>query len=112
VLVAASRYPLWLGPLGVVTGLASNELLVTRVVDAEPDHALKAAEPSIMPVITAVATAVLITACLFTPWGLPLGSVLVAIALCAWFWPTDHKAGFDTAQRVREERLAEKKTSP
>ena len=108
VLVASSRYPLWIGELGRVTGLASNEELVTRVVDAEPDHVLQAPEPSIMPVITAVATAALIVTCLFTPWGLPAGAVLVAAALCVWFWPTDHKPGFHAEQRARQELGGEK----
>ena len=85
----------------------SDEQLVTRVVDAEPDHALKAPEPSLMPVFTAAATAVLIVACLFTPWGLPVGAVLVSAGLCVWFWPADHKPGFHTKQRVRQELRGE-----
>jgi hypothetical protein len=42
-----------------------------------------------MPLFTAVATAGLILACLFTPWGLPIGAVLVSAMLFIWFWPTD-----------------------
>ncbi|HET7544720.1 MAG TPA: cytochrome c oxidase subunit I [Polyangiaceae bacterium] len=102
--VVESRYPLWIGALGRVTGLAADEQLVTRVVDAEPDHVLQVAEPSVMPFFTAIATAGLIIACLFTPWGLPAGLVFVSAALVVWFWPTDTRPGFETKQRLRVER--------
>jgi cytochrome c oxidase subunit 1 len=101
--VVASRYPLWSGELGHVVGLAADEQLVTRVVDAEPDHVAKAPLPSIMPFVTAIATACLIVACLFTPWGLPAGVVLVSAALFVWFWPTDTQPGFEPHARQREE---------
>jgi cytochrome c oxidase subunit I+III len=104
--VVPSRYPLWIGELGRVRGLAADEELVTRVVDAEQDHVIKSPEPSIMPLVTALMTAVLIIACIFTPWGLPVGVVLVSAALFVWFWPTDRKPGFDTKARVQAERAA------
>ena len=103
--VAASRYPLWLGELGRVEGLARDEVLVTRVVDAEPDHVGHAPTPTIMPPITALATAVLIVACLFTPWGLPVGVVLVSLTLLVWFWPTDREPAFQTRERVSSESV-------
>ena len=103
--VAASRYPLWLGELGRVEGLARDEVLVTRVVDAEPDHVGHAPTPTIMPPITALATAVLIVACLFTPWGLPVGVVLVSLTLFVWFWPTDREPAFQTRERVSSESV-------
>jgi cytochrome c oxidase subunit 1 len=103
VVIVPSRYPLWIGELGRVTGLATDEQLVTKVVDAEPDHVVKAAVPNIMPCVTAVATASLIVSCIFTPWGLPIGSLLIALALFIWFWPTDRQPAFDVAQRVQQE---------
>jgi cytochrome c oxidase subunit I+III len=102
VLVVPSRYPLWVGELGRVEGLARDEVLVTRVVDAEPDHTVHAPEPSVMPVVTALATGSLIVACLFTPWGLPIGAVLVSVTLFIWFWPTDREPAFETAAAVGE----------
>ena len=101
--VVSSRYPLWLGELGQVTGLAGDEVLVTRVVDSEPDHVEHAPLPTIMPFLTALATAALIIACLFTPWGLPVGIVIVSVTLFVWFWPTDRHPAFDTRERVRGE---------
>lgn len=104
--VVESRYPLWIGELGKVTGLAPDELLVTRVVDAEPDHVVKAAVPTVMPFVTALCTAGLIISCVFTPWGLPAGVLFVSAALMAWFWPTDTQPGFDPKERVLEESRA------
>jgi cytochrome c oxidase subunit 1 len=106
IVVVQSRYPLWIGELGRVTGLAPDEELVTRVVDAEPDHAMKSPDPSIMPFVTAIMTAGLIIACIFTPWGLPVGAMFVSVALFIWFWPTDDKPSFDARQRVRQEDMA------
>jgi cytochrome c oxidase subunit 1 len=83
--------------------LAADEVLVTRVVDAEPDHVLHAPLPTIMPLVTALATAGLIIACLFTPWGLPAGVALVSVSLFVWFWPTDRDPAFDTHARARTE---------
>jgi cytochrome c oxidase subunit I+III len=102
--VASSRYPLWMGEIGRVVGLGADEELVTRVVDAEPDHVLKAPEPTVVPLITAVLTTGMIIACIFTPWGLPVGMAAIAISLFVWFRPTDREPAFDTRARVREER--------
>jgi cytochrome c oxidase subunit I+III len=101
--VASSRYPLWSGELGRVVGLGRDEVLVTRAVDADPDHVVHAPEPTIMPFFTAVCTAVMIIACLFTPWGLPVGVTLISISLFIWFWPTDREPAFDTNHRLRDE---------
>ncbi|HEX3851116.1 MAG TPA: cbb3-type cytochrome c oxidase subunit I, partial [Polyangiaceae bacterium] len=103
VLVVSSRYPLWTGELGRVVGLAQDEELVTRVVDAEPDHVVKAPVPSIMPLFTALASAALIVTCIFTPWGLPVGVVLVSATLSVWFWPTDREPALDTGSKARAE---------
>ncbi|HEY3667745.1 MAG TPA: cbb3-type cytochrome c oxidase subunit I [Polyangiaceae bacterium] len=104
-LVVSSRYPLWSGELGRVVGLAQDEELVTRVVDAEPDHVVKAPVPSIMPLFTALASATLIVACIFTPWGLPIGVVLVSATLIVWFWPTDREPALDTHSKARQEAI-------
>jgi cytochrome c oxidase subunit I+III len=104
--VVYSRYPLWSGQLGRVEGLAPDEVLVTRVVDAEPDHVGHAPLRTIMPIVTALATAALIIACLFTPWGLPVGIGAVAVTLFVWFWPTDREPAFQTQERVRAEAPA------
>jgi cytochrome c oxidase subunit 1 len=103
ILLVPSRYPLWFGQLGRVVGVAEDEQLVTRVVDAEPDHVLKVPIPNLMPLVTAIASAGLIVACIFTPWGLPVGALFVGAALFIWFWPTDREPALDTERRVRDE---------
>jgi cytochrome c oxidase subunit I len=86
-----SRTPLWdsEGGFGVVHGLRvdDRELLLTTVISAAPDLREPSACPSIWPFIAAVATAITFIASVFSPWALVFGTVPVAIALIAWFWP-------------------------
>jgi cytochrome c oxidase subunit 1 len=85
--VVESGYPLWIGKLGRITGLKPDEHLVTRIVDAEPDHKTKIPGRTLMPFITAAASAGMIIACIYTPWGLVYGVPPIAIALALWYWP-------------------------
>jgi cytochrome c oxidase subunit I+III len=89
--IVGGREPLWepAGILGRVDGLAIDppENLVTRVLDAEPDHRLLFPRPSIWPFLSAIATTVLFIASIFTPWAIVWGSIPVGIALTLWFWP-------------------------
>jgi cytochrome c oxidase subunit 1 len=101
----AAQEPLWEdGPeQPVVAGLRHDmrTVLVTKVVDAEPDHRDRLPGPSIWPFITAVAVSGLFIASIFTPWAVPIGSVPVGVALVGWLWPTekDHQE-----QRALEEQ--------
>jgi len=80
-----------------VRGIAihQREVLVTTVLDAEPDHRIVMPEPSIWPFASALATTVLFVGSIFTPWAVVWGAVPVAIALTLWFWPkpgeTEHE---------------------
>jgi cytochrome c oxidase subunit 1 len=89
--IVGGREPLWEpgGIAGHVEGLAIDppENLVTRFLDAAPDHRLKYPSPSIWPFLAAVATTVLFIGSIFNPWAIVWGSVPVAIAVTAWFWP-------------------------
>jgi cytochrome c oxidase subunit I len=93
--VVESRTPLWdeRGELPVVTGLRvdDKETLLTTVVAAAPDLREPIPEASLWPLISAIATAVLFVASIFSPWAIVVGAVPVAIALTAWFWPKDMK---------------------
>jgi cytochrome c oxidase subunit I len=85
------RYPAWTSPPDqpVVLGVRPDrpEILVTQVVDAEPDHRTELASFTSMPAIAALATGVTFIGSIFTLWAIAIGGTLVAGALAAWFWP-------------------------
>ncbi|HEX2220033.1 MAG TPA: cytochrome c oxidase subunit I [Gemmatimonadales bacterium] len=99
-----SRTPLWKREpdAPVVTGLRTDmrEILVTTMLDAEPDNRMRLPEPSIWPLLAALATGVTFITLIFTPWGLPVGAVLITIAFTGWGWPS----GKEHELQVREER--------
>ena len=87
--------PLWDNPPGqpLVIGLRTDvrEVLITFLMDAEPDHREEFPDPSIWPLLTALAATGLFIASIFTPWGVVWGAIPVFITLTGWFWPK--KAG-------------------
>jgi cytochrome c oxidase subunit I+III len=87
----SGRSPLWLwrDDQPVVTGLRSDrrEMLVTDLLDAEPDHRDILPGPTIWPLILGLGIGTVFIVGIFTPWGLPIGAVPCTIALIAWFWP-------------------------
>jgi cytochrome c oxidase subunit 1 len=87
----AGRDPLWDNPphQPVVVGLRSDvrDVLVTHVLDAEPDHRLEFPSSSPWPFWTAVATTGLFIGSIFTPWAVVYGAVPVFITMTGWFWP-------------------------
>jgi cytochrome c oxidase subunit 1 len=95
-----SRDPVWDDPkdMPVVVGVRSDrkEVLVTRLLDAQPDHRYHSPEPSIWPFIAALATTALFIGSIFTPWAVVWGSIPVTIALILWFWPKHHDINDET----------------
>jgi hypothetical protein len=89
--IVDSRTPLW--DAGehrpVVHGLRveDREVLLTTVMTAEPDIREPSAEPSIWPLIAALAVAVMFICSIFSPWAVLFGAIPATIALIAWFWP-------------------------
>ena len=107
----SSRDPLWTQrPLAqpVVVGLAADdrEVLVTRVMDAEPDHREVFPKPSIWPFATAVSTSLLFIWSIFTPWGVVWGAIPTFVCMVAWFWPKCGKRPADLREDVRAGRVA------
>ncbi|PMS35105.1 cytochrome c oxidase subunit 1/cytochrome c oxidase subunit I+III [Trinickia symbiotica] len=90
--VVHGRDPLWdpPGQPAFVSGLAADarEVLLTTVLDANPDLRALFPTPSIWPFLSAVATTVLFIGSVFTPWAIVWGSIPVVITLTVWFWPT------------------------
>lgn len=98
------REPLWDAAPNqpVVTGLHDDarEFVTTRVLDAEPEGRDEFPGPTIWPFLAALATTALFIASIFTPWGVTLGSIPLAITLIGWFWPKHQPAA-----RRREREL-------
>jgi cytochrome c oxidase subunit 1 len=103
--VVHGRDPLWepRPEPSHVAGLAttSREVLLTTVLDARPDRRESFPEPNIWPFVGALATTVLFVGSIFTPWAVVWGSIPVAIALTAWFWPRRHETAAHLALEQR-----------
>jgi cytochrome c oxidase subunit I+III len=103
----AGRDTLWTQPHDQpeVVGLRSDvrQVLVTAMLDAEPDHVEEFPSPTVWPLVTALATTALFICSVFTPWALVWGSIPVAVALVGWFWPKKR----DAEERPPEEVLKE-----
>jgi cytochrome c oxidase subunit I+III len=86
-----ARYGLWTRAVDqpVVVGVAAHrpELLVTHLLDAEPDHRTELPGATLAPLWLALATGVTFIGLVFTPWAAVVGGVLAGIALVWWFWP-------------------------
>jgi cytochrome c oxidase subunit 1 len=91
--VVGHREPLWTSreELPVVAGLSTRrrELLVTDIAQAQPQVREASPDPSIWPLVSAIAVTILFIWSIFTPWGVVWGAPLVAIGLIGWFWPKD-----------------------
>ena len=92
---ADSRDPNWTRTpeSPVVVGLRSDfrEVLVTRLLDAEPDHRFRFPEPSAWPFFTAIAVSSLFIGSIFTPWAAVWGIALACAGAVGWLWPAKHK---------------------
>jgi heme/copper-type cytochrome/quinol oxidase subunit 1 len=93
----SGREPLWENPPDqpVVVGLRTDvrDVLVTHVLDAEPDHRVEFPTPSVWPFLTAIATTALFIGSIFTPWAVVYGAVPVFITMVGWFWPKSPDEG-------------------
>jgi cytochrome c oxidase subunit I+III len=87
--VVESRHPLWerSETMPVAVGLASDkhEVLVTTLLDAEPDHKLDLPGTSIWPFCMALFLFLGIWGLIYTPWAFPPMALGLAIALLGWF---------------------------
>jgi cytochrome c oxidase subunit I len=89
--VVTSREPLWAerDSLPVATGLPVNyrELIVSTVTDALPELRETSPEPSIWPLLAAIAVGATFIGSIFTPYAVVWGAIPIAITLTGWFWP-------------------------
>jgi cytochrome c oxidase subunit 1 len=72
----------------VVVGMRTDhrEVLITKVVDAEPSHREEQPTHSLWPFLTALATGITLAGAIFYAWWFTMGTVLAALALIGWFW--------------------------
>jgi cytochrome c oxidase subunit I+III len=102
----AGRDTLWVQPEDqpVIVGLRSDvrQVLVTKMLDAEPDHVEEFPKPTIWPLLTALAATGLFIASIFTPWAVVWGSIPVGIALIGWFWPKEKQKDERPPEEVKE----------
>jgi cytochrome c oxidase subunit I len=93
--VVSHRDPLWADGrnLPVVAGLSveRRELLLSSIADAEPHTREASPQPSLWPLLTAIATTIFFIGSIFTPWAVVWGTPPIAVALIGWFWPTGSK---------------------
>ena len=75
--------------LSVATGLRTDrrELIVTTVVQGQPEVREVSPAPSIWPLLAAIATTIMLVWSIFTPWAVVWGSIPIAVTLIGWFWP-------------------------
>ncbi|WP_420139774.1 cbb3-type cytochrome c oxidase subunit I [Sphingomonas sp.] len=94
--VVDSLTPLWTAKQGlaVMDGLTldTRQVLVTSLVDAEPEYRHKSPAPSITPLLAGLAVTALFIGSIFSPWALVWGAIPVAITLTLWFWPQRARA--------------------
>lgn len=92
--VVTHREPLWAEPeaLPVATGLRTDqrELVVTTVAEARPETRETSPQPSVWPLLSAIAVTIFFIGSIFTPSAAIWGTPPIAVALIIWFWP---KAG-------------------
>ncbi len=96
--VVGSREPLWTrtDDEPIVIGLKhqKREVLITTVLDAEPQTKQTHPGPTITPLLAALATGVFFISLMFTPWGFVVGAILLLPTLIAWGWPRGGKEDY------------------
>jgi cytochrome c oxidase subunit 1 len=102
--VIDGQAPRWKHPaeMPAVAGLRTDvrEVLVTTMLDAEPDSRHRHPPPTIWPFVAAVATTILFVTLIFTPWGVVIGLPPLFVAFVGWAWPR----GQDHREQVMIER--------
>jgi cytochrome c oxidase subunit I+III len=102
--VVQGRQPLW--DEGeehhVVVGTATDrrEVLITGVLDAEPDSRESLPLDSIWPLAAAISIGVFFITAIFTPLAVPIGGTLALIAFAGWAWPSAEDAETENHERI------------
>jgi len=95
------RYALWdrrpAGEEPVVVGLRADrrEVLITTLMDAEPDYKSILPAPSIWPLLLALAISVAFIGLIFDVIWVPIGALLALGAFIGWHWPVSREQSRD-----------------
>jgi cytochrome c oxidase, subunit I len=93
--VVTNREPLWaereMLPVAAGLSVENRELIVSTVSEARADLREASPEPSIWPLLAAIATGITFISSIFTPWAVVWGSCIVGVMLIGWFWPKGSK---------------------
>ena len=73
--------------VGLLELVLEVDPVLPGLVEAEPETRESSPEPTIWPLLAAIAVGATFIGTIFTPWGLVYGTPPVTIALIAWFWP-------------------------
>jgi len=89
--VVTSRTPLWtpVSERPIVIGMREDrrEVLITKVLDAEPHHRSVQPPPTLWPLLTALGFGIGLAGSIFAFNWYYLASLLGMIGLIGWFWP-------------------------
>ncbi len=96
ILTVRSRHPLWdldWETQPVIVGLRDDrrEVLVTSIMDAVPDYRSVLPGPTIVPFLAALAVSVSFIGVMFEQYYVPLGAVLLFLAIVVWNWPREQE---------------------
>jgi cytochrome c oxidase subunit I+III len=86
----------------VVTGLdeTHREVLVTTVMDADPDNRQESPGPTPVPFLCGLATGFLLILLVFTFQAVWIGAIPLALALFAWAWPRHPEKAWKLERRT------------
>jgi cytochrome c oxidase subunit I+III len=71
-----------------------REIVVTKTLDAEPDHREELPGHSIWPFVLALTSTIGLIGSIFQAWWFTVGAILSAVPLIGWFWPKKEVASY------------------
>jgi cytochrome c oxidase subunit 1 len=84
----------------VGTSTERREVLVTHVLDAQPDNRESQPHDSIWPLAAAMAIGVFFIMAIFTPLAVPIGGALALIAFVGWGWPSSEDVKTESDEKI------------
>jgi cytochrome c oxidase subunit 1 len=86
--------------VAVGTSTERREVLITHVLDAQPDSRESHPHDSIWPLAAALAIGVFFVTAIFTPLAVPIGGALALIAFVGWGWPSREDVETENDEKI------------